>query len=331
MSLLARMKKLSTIEGSNTLSKSKYFDREFTPTAIPLLNIAFSGKVDGGLSGGITMLAGESRTFKTGFLIQLGLAFQKKHPEGVIVFYDSEFSPIEYWEMAGIDTSMVLHTPVTTVEEMKHDMAKLLDDLGEDDKIMFLCDSIGGLASKKEAEDAVEKDNSPVDMTRAKALNSLMRIITPQLNKLGIDFVFINSFYETMEMYAKRVYAGGKKTFLSCNNVWFISRSQDKDGKELMGFNFNLVVDKSRTIIEGSKFPINVTFEDGIDRYSGLYELAKEAGFLQPAGAWVKVADFETGELSGNVRRADIGEEFFEKLLVHEPFTEFLKNKYLLK
>ncbi len=324
------MKKLSTIEGSDALSNSEFFKLNPIMTNIPLLNVAFSGEVDGGLTGGITMLAGESKSFKTGFLIQLALAFQKKHPEGVVVFYDCEFSPLEYWKKAGINMDLVLHSPITTVEEMKHDMAKVLDGIEPDDKIMFVIDSVGGLASKKEAEDAVNRADMPVDMTRAKALNSFFRIITPQLNKMKIDLVLINSFYETMEMYSKRVYAGGKKVFLSCDDVWFISRSQQKEGKELIGYNFNLIIDKSRTIKEGSKFPISVTWEDGIDRYSGLYDLAKEFGALQVAGAWVKVVDFDTGEMSGNVRAKDIDWDFYEELLEHEPFREFLRCKYVL-
>lgn len=326
------MKKLSKIEGVDSLSNSKFFEHEDIPTNIPLLNVAFSGRTDGGLTSGITMMAGESRTFKTGFLIQKALGFQAKYPDGVVVFYDTEFSPLEYWKNAGVDTDLVLHVPITTIEEMKHDMAKKLDDLetNGEEKILFLCDSVGGMASKKEVEDATTKEDQPVDMTRAKALNSLMRIITPKLNKLKLNFVFINSFYETMEMYSKRVYAGGKKVFLACDDVFFFSRSVDKDGKELKGYFFNLTVDKSRVIKEGSKFPIHITYEGGIDRYSGLYDLAKEAGYLAQSGPWIKIVDFETGELSKNVKKSDIPNEFYENLIKYEPFQQFLKDKYLL-
>lgn len=324
------MKKMSTIEGTEVLTKSKYFDLKPIMTEIPLLNIAFSGELDGGLTGGITMLAGESKTFKTGFLIQLVKSFQTKHPNGVCVFYDSEFSPLDYWKRAGINMDLVLHTPITTVEQLKHDFAKQLDEISDDEKVMFVCDSIGGLASRKEAEDAVNRADMPVDMTRAKSINSLFRIITPQLNKLKIDFVLINSFYETMDMYPKRVYAGGKKVFLSCDDVFFISRSKQKDGKDLIGYNFILTADKSRTIIEGSKFPISVTYADGINRYSGLYELAKEAGLISVAGAWIKIVDFDTGELSNNIRAKDITDEYYESLLTYEPFKAFLRSKYQL-
>jgi len=327
--LMKRMMKNSTVNGTDILGESKYFKRSSIMTSIPLLNVAFSGDFNGGLSAGITMLAGESRSFKTGFLIQLALAFQTKHKDGIVLFYDSEYSSLEYWISAGIDMNRVLHVPIETVEELKIDITQQLNDIEESEHVMVVIDSIGGLASAKEAQDA-EDGKSTVDMSRAKAMASLFRIITPKLNKRDIPLVLINSFYETIEMYSKRVYGGGKKIFLASDDVWFISRAQDKEGKDLVGYNFTLNIDKSRTIKEGSKFPINVTWVDGIDKYSGLYELAKEFGALQVAGAWVKVMDLSTGELSGNKRAAAIGSEFYDELLKHQPFVDFVKNKYCL-
>ncbi len=327
--LLERMRKRSTIKGADTLGESKYFKRNAITTAIPLLNVAFSGGFSGGLTAGITMLAGESRSFKTGFLIQLALAFQQKHEDGIVLFYDSEFSSLEYWINAGIDMDRVLHVPIEDVEELKIDITQQLNDISEDEHVMVVIDSIGGLASNKETQDALD-GKTTVDMTRAKALNSLFRIITPKLNKRDIPLVLINSFYETQEMYSKRVYAGGKKVFLASDDVWFISRSQDKDGKELVGYNFTLNIDKSRTIKEGSKFPIKVGWEEGIDKYSGIYELAKEFGALQVAGAWVKAMDLSTGELSNNMRASAIGSDYYDELLNHQPFKDFVKNKYAL-
>lgn len=328
--LIKRMKKASTIDGTSLIKDADCFDVVSIPTAIPILNVAFSGKFDGGLTSGITMLAGESRTFKTGFLIQMAKGFQDKHADGIVLFYDSEFSPVEYWETAGCDMDRIIHSPITTVEQLKHDMAVQLSGLSVNDNVLVIVDSIGGLASRKEAEDAIKTDAQPVDMTRAKALNSLFRIVTPHLNIKKIPMVLINSYYETQEMYSKRVYAGGKKVFLACDDVFFVSRAKAKDGAELAGHFFNITADKSRTIKEGSKFPVKVTWEDGVDRYSHLFELAKEAGIIHVAGAWVKTTDLATGELSVNKRANAIEDSYYEELLKHQPFCDFVEAKYLL-
>ena len=329
--LLAKLKKASTIAETDVLADTKFFQFERIVTEIPALNVAFNGELNGGLSAGVTMLAGESRSFKTGFMIQLAKAFQNQHDDGVIIFYDSEFSNIEYWVDAGIDISRVLHSPITTVEQLKIDMSTQLDELTVEDNVWFLTDSIGGLASKKEAEDAVD-GKSTVDMTRAKALNSLLRIVTPQLKLKNIPWVLINSFYETMEMYPKRVYAGGKKVFLSCDDVWFIRRKQEKKGNDKIGWVFTLVSDKSRDIVEGSTFPIVITYEGGINKRSGLYDWAKEAGMISVAGAWIKLVDFDTGGVyeDKNFRVDDIPDVWYDRLLADDKFNEFIKCKFKL-
>ncbi len=336
--LMKRMKKNSTISGTNVLSDSKYFKRDSIPTAIPLLNVALSGSFESGITAGLHMLAGDSRTFKTGFLIQLALAFQQKHKDGIVLFIDCEYSSLEFWIASGIDMDRVLHVPVQNIEQCKIELTKLMSDVGDDEHMMVCVDSIGGMPSLKELDDALN-EKTVADMSRARSLNSMFRIITPLANERNIPVVLINSFYMTMDMYPKRVYAGGKKVFLSCDDVWFITRQPIKDGKVIIGFQFVINVDKSRIIKEGSKFVIEVPFQEDMDidtidininRYSGLYDLAKDFGALVSAGAWIKVMDLATGELSGNVRQAAIGNDYYDALLKHQPFIDFVKNKYVL-
>ena len=63
-SLMAKMKKASTIENAAMLSKSELFkNKEFIPLPVPMMNIAFSGKFDGGFSNGLIQLAGPSKHF----------------------------------------------------------------------------------------------------------------------------------------------------------------------------------------------------------------------------------------------------------------------------
>jgi RecA/RadA recombinase len=127
------------------------------------------------------MLAGPSKHFKTGFALLLASSFLKKYPDGVILFYDSEFgTPQSYFNKFNIPLDSVVHTPITDVEELKFDIMKQLKDLQRDDQVLIIIDSIGNLASKKEVEDAMN-EKSVADMSRAKQLKSLFRMITPHL------------------------------------------------------------------------------------------------------------------------------------------------------
>lgn len=334
MSLLKNITKISSNPNISLLSESKFFRNEDIPTDIPLLNIALSGDVNGGLTQGITMICGESKSFKSGFLVQMVKAHQEKYgKKSVCLYFDSEFSPIEYYEKQGVCTNQMIHVPVTTVEELRNTFAEIMvkyEPENSDEKVIVLIDSIGGLASDKETQNSVDGRTS-ADLTRAKALNSFFRIATPHLNMKGIPMVLINSHYETLEMYSKKIVSGGKKSYLSSDDVWFISRAQDKEGKDLKGYFFTITADKSRTVKEGSKFTINVTWENGINKYSGLFDLAVESGIIKQSGSWYQCMDSDGVIDDKKQRRSSIEtNEFFSSLLKNESFIGFIKNKYLL-
>jgi hypothetical protein len=123
-------------------------------------------------------------------------AFQKKFPEGIVIFYDSEFGSTEdYFKANDVDPERVLHCPITNIEELKFDIMNQIDTFEKNDKIMFFIDSIGNLASKKEVEDAL-KENAAADMTRAKQFKSLFRMVTPHLTLKDIPMVAINHTYQ---------------------------------------------------------------------------------------------------------------------------------------
>jgi hypothetical protein len=68
MSILDKIKKNTTIKDSAILSESKFFKKkDMIPTSVPIINVALSGRLDGGLTPGITMWAGPSKHFKTAF------------------------------------------------------------------------------------------------------------------------------------------------------------------------------------------------------------------------------------------------------------------------
>jgi len=179
------------------------------PTRVPMINVALSGRIDGGLTPGLTVLAAPSKHFKTAFSLLLASAFLKANPDGIILFYDSEFgTPESYFTSFGVPLESVVHTPITDIEQLKFDVMQQLSEIKRNDKIMIIVDSVGNLASKKEVEDAM-KQSSAADMTRAKQLKSLFRMVTPHLTLKDIPMVVVNHVYMTQEMYSKAVVSGG--------------------------------------------------------------------------------------------------------------------------
>jgi len=184
MSLLEKLKKNTTIKDTAILAKSKFFAaKDMIQTSIPVVNVAFSGDLDGGFTPGLTMWAGPSKHFKTAFSLLMAKAYQDKYPDSVVLFYDSEFgTPQNYFTSFGIDTDRVVHTPITDVEQLKFDIMQQLSNIERGERVMIVIDSIGNLASKKEVEDAMD-GKSVADMSRAKQIKSLFRMVTPHLTE----------------------------------------------------------------------------------------------------------------------------------------------------
>ena len=206
MSIMDKLKKNSKVKETSILSDSKFFtEKDMVKTEVPMINVALSGSVDGGLAPGLTVLAGPSKHFKTSFALIMASAYLKKYDDAVLLFYDSEFgSPQSYFENFDIDTDRVLHTPITNVEELKFDIIGQLEGLDRNDKVVIVIDSVGNLASKKELEDAIN-EKSVADMSRAKALKGLFRMTTPYLNMKNIPLIAVNHTYMEIGLFPKAI------------------------------------------------------------------------------------------------------------------------------
>lgn len=332
--LKARLIKNSTIDLTSSLEDSIIFtDKDVIPTTVPMINVALSGTVDGGMLPGLTMLAGPSKHFKTGFALLLAASFLRKYKDGIILFYDSEFgSPISYFETFGIPSSKVVHTPILDVEELKFDIMKQLKEIGREDHVLIVIDSIGNLASKKEVEDALN-EKSVADMSRAKQLKSLFRMVTPYLTLKNIPCIAVNHTYKEIGLYPKDIVGGGTGSYYSSNDIWIIGRQQEKDSdKELTGYNFVIKVEKSRMVREGSKIPISISFNGGINRWSGLVDIALEGGYIvKPKNGWYALVNRETGEIAPhNYRLAELegDRDIWETMFKDTDFKTYIEGRY---
>jgi len=332
MSLLDKLKKNSTIADTAILAHSKFFAaKDMIQTHIPVVNVAFSGDLDGGFTPGLTMWAGPSKHFKTAFSLLMVKAYQEKYPDAVVLFYDSEFgTPQNYFTSFDIDTDRVVHTPVTDVEQLKFDIMNQLGQIERGERVMIVVDSIGNLASKKEVEDALEQ-KSVGDMTRAKQIKSLFRMVTPHLTLKDIPMVVVNHTYKEIGMFPKDIVGGGTGSYYSADNIYILGRQQEKDGTDLIGYNFIINVEKSRYVREKARIPVTVRFDGGISKYSGLLDMALESGHVtKPNIGWYAKVNTETGEVEGKKWRASDTEcdEFWNSILADASFKEWVRNNY---
>ena len=330
MSTLDKLKKNSTVKETEILSNSKFLNnKDLIQTTVPALNVALSGKLDGGLTSGLTVFAGPSKHFKTAFAMLLSKSYLDKYDDGVVLFYDSEFgAPQGYFDSFGIDTDRVVHTPVTDIEQLKHDVMSQLQGIERGDRVIIVVDSVGNLASKKEVDDALD-GKSVADMTRAKQMKSLFRMVTPHLTIKDIPAVVVNHTYKEIGLFPKDVVSGGTGVYYSADNIFIIGRQQEKEGKEVVGYNFIINVEKSRFVREKSRIPIEVTWEGGISKWSGLLDMALESGHVvKPSNGWYAKSSEDDAK---KVRIKDTyNKEFWIPILSDKTFIKWIEDRYLM-
>ena len=334
MSLLEKLKKNSTIKDTAVLTESKFFStKDLIQTSVPALNVALSGKLDGGLTPGLTVFAGPSKHFKTAFSLLLAKSYLDKYDDAVLLFYDSEFgTPQSYFDTFNIDKNRVIHTPITDVEQLKHDSMSQLNNIERGDHVIIVIDSVGNLASKKEVDDALD-GKSVADMSRAKQLKSLFRMVTPHLTIKDIPLIAVNHTYKEIGLFPKDILSGGTGIYYSADNIYIVGRQQDKQGQELLGYNFIINVEKSRFVREKSKIPIEVSFEGGISKWSGLLDMALESGHvIKPSNGWYQRVNTETGEeVEGKYRQKDTyNKEFWLPILQDPTFLAWISKRYAI-
>lgn len=287
---------------------------KFISTGVYALNALISKSI---LHGGVpddrfTIFAGPPATGKSYIMYNIARNAQKDGK--FILFIDTEHSvnkPI--LEGFGIQTAPDKLRLVSTnkVEDLKIFLTKFLDGLktaivdgAEIPKIVIFLDSIGQLASEKEKEDALE-GKSKQDMTRAKAIKQLFRIINADMGFLGIPMIASNHTYEDISsFFPTPVMSGGKGAEYTASTIIFLSTAKLKTGREdELDLNASGVVvtaqAKKNRFAKPKKIKFEIDNEFGTNPYKGLDFWCTPANFEEVGIAKGKKIVDENGKVIG--------------------------------
>ena len=254
----------------------------FIDTGSYIFNALVSGSIYGGIpSNKITALAGESSTGKTFFTISVIKHFLKTHPEAGVAFFESEGAiSKDLLSDRGVDTKRVVIIPVVTVQQFRQQALMVADNLLKDKNhppMLFVLDSLGMLSTTKEIEDS-EAGKETRDMTRAQVVKSIFRVLTLKLSKCNIPLIVTNHTYDVVGAYMPtKEMGGGSGLKYAASTIIFLSKSKEKDGKEVIGNIIKCETKKSRFTKENAKVATRLFFDErGLDPYYGLLELGEK-------------------------------------------------------
>jgi RecA/RadA recombinase len=285
--------------------------REFISTGNYILDASISSSLlKGGIQNNrITVFAGDSGVGKSFLCYNVAREAQKKGYS--VIYIDTEFS-IELGQLPayGINMDKFMLIRSNKVEEIKNTLAQFLDVMktqkraGADvEKVIIFLDSAGQLASNKEVQDAVDgKDKT--DMTRAKAMGSLFRIINADLGYLEIPMVVTNHTYSTLDLFPQEVMKGGKSLYYTASTIAFLSKAKLKTGEEDdMDLGQSGIVLTAKTIknrlAKPKKVKFELSFEHGMNKFKGLEAFCRPEFFKTVGIAQGKMeVDKSTGEMN---------------------------------
>jgi hypothetical protein len=137
--------------------------------------------------------------------------------------------------------------------------------------------------------------------------------------------------HNTQEMYSKTIVSGGTGIYYSANAIFIIGRQQDKDDDGLNGFNFIVNIEKSRGVREKKKIAINVQYGKGINKWSGLLDMALESGHvIRPKKGYYSRVNKATGEVeAAQVKEAGTNTKEFWMPIIEDPsFETWIKDHF---
>lgn len=328
--------------GYATLIESSIINKkEPIKTNVPIINFALSGDFFGGLETGTTILAGPSSSFKTALMLYLMREFQRQKPNGVVVLVDSEggTNP-QMLKNFGIELDRVIYIPVKHIGEMHHSLQTILQEkISRDDDVLVAVDSLGNVATLGEIDRAISNKISSDVGNRAKELKSLFRTISPFIRNREVYSIFLNHTYDTPEMFSKRVMSGGSGPMYDAQTVIFLNKVKNPNSEHDGDNRFNMLVHKSRKVVDRSKFFVDVYQKRGIDPLSNLIDLAKDKdiGVLKfHSGQYWKLYDYDktTGEIEETqVTKSQIESmEFWaDTLKNNQLFNDMIRDRYAIQ
>jgi len=246
--MMENISKKTAILIDDNLKEKQYID-----TGVYMLNALLTKSI---LNGGVpdnrfTVFAGPESVGKSYICYNIARNAQKIGYN--VIYIDTEQS-IELSDLVdfGIDIDnkfMLIRS--NKVEDIKIMLTQLLDELKEKKlagvdigKTIIFLDSIGQLASRKEVEDAKEGKNK-VDMSRAKAIKSLFRIISSDLGFLNIPLVATNHVYMCFTKETQVLMSDDTYKYINLINIgeYVKTLDGDKPVEDIVEFNNSTIME----------------------------------------------------------------------------------------
>jgi recombination protein RecA len=275
------------------------------------LNYLISADFNKGIPlGKVTVFAGESGSGKSYFAS--ANVVKAAQEQGIfVVLVDSENALDESWLRAlGVSTdedkllklnmSMIDDVAKTISEFMKE--YKLMDD-EDKPKVLFVLDSLGMMLTPTDVKQFEAGDMKGDLGRKPKALTSLVRNTVNMFGSHNVGMVATNHTYASQDMFDPDDKISGGQGFIYASSIVIAMRKlklkEDKDGNkvaDVRGIRSACKVMKTRYAKPFEGVQVKIPYEEGMNPYSGLFDMFEGKGLLKKEGNSYIYVDLE-GEI----------------------------------
>ena len=203
----------------------------------------------------------------------------------------------------GVDVSEenYMYVGVITIAHVKKVVSEFINryrESGETRKVIIAIDSLGMLLTDTEFKHLEEGETKGDQGQRAKQLKSLLRGFVQSIKSLNIQMIITDQVYAANQ---DAILAGindglwvvNGAVKYSLSNVLLLTKLRLKDGKDVTGINMKVEAIKTRFTKPFQKVAVEVPYETGMDKLSGLMDVFVEMGLIIKSGSWYHLPDSE--------------------------------------
>jgi len=265
------------------------------------LNYLISADFNKGIPlGKVTVFAGESGSGKSYFAA--ANVVKAAQAQGIfVVLIDSENALDEAWLQAlDVDTHedklmklnmSMIDDVAKTISEFMGTYKTLTDEEREEQKVLFVLDSLGMMLTPTDV-DQFNKGDMKGDMGRKpKALTSLVRNSVNMFGSHNVGMVATNHTYASQDMFDPDDKISGGQGFIYASSIVIAMRKlklkEDADGNkvsDVKGIRAACKVMKTRYAKPFEGVQVKIPYEEGMNPYSGLFDMFEKKGLLTKTG-----------------------------------------------
>lgn len=290
-----------------------------------VLNYILSGNLMYSIpQGRVTALAGPSSCGKSFIQCNIAANAQKDDDTFVLMIDTENALDDDFVGKIGVNTeSNYLYKSAITIRSVsellssffKHYRKVNSADLANGKKVLIVLDSLDMLMTDSEFENFRKGENKGDQGQRAKQYKALLRYLVQEIKDLNIAIVITHQVYAATQdqiLKGEGVWVVNGAVRYSLSQIALLTRLKLKDDSgDIAGIRMKAEGFKTRFTKPFQTVTIEVPYETGIDKFSGLVDMCESIGVVERAGSWKKIVGTDIKFYAKDV--ADYAEELLAR------------------